>query len=307
MASGTKSKGANTPKGKSGSVNKARRSSAVGSARKAKPWGMIIGLIAIVALAAGVFTYALMTVHDKEKWVVSEDNQDPSTNIEGVFREKYEAGQHVQATQRVAYDHSPPLGGPHDGVWADCQGTVYPKAVRTENMVHALEHGSVWIAYNPDKIKGKDLNALRAKVEGQPYMLMSPWPNLDKPISLQSWGHQLKLSKADDPRIDEFIKSLRENQYQNPEPGGRCDTQDTGFDVTNPPPFVAEKPDPKDPNTVTMDGKGAQDAAAEEQSGMSPTGGATPPASDGATPPASDGATPPASDGASAPATQPSQ
>jgi hypothetical protein len=293
MASGTKSKGANKPKGKGGSVNKARRS-VVGTARKPKPWGMILGAIVIVALAGGVFTYALTTVHNKEKWIVSADNQDPSENIEGVVRKDYETGQHVTADQRVAYDQSPPFGGPHDGAWANCEGTVYPKAVRTENMVHALEHGSVWITYNPDKIKGKALNTLKAKVEGQPYMLMSPFPGLDKPLSLQSWGHQLKLSSATDGRIDEFIKSLRSNQYQNPEPGGRCDTQDTTFDVANPPPFVAEKPNPTDPKTVKMDGKGAQDASGEEQGGAG-----TPPATGAETPPATGAETPPA--------TQPSQ
>jgi hypothetical protein len=294
MASGTKSKGASKPKGKSGSVNKARRS-VVGTARKPKPWGMIIGIIVVVALAGGVFTYALTTVHDKEKWIVSADNQDPSENIDGVVRKKYDAGQHVTAEQRVAYDQTPPFGGPHDGTWANCQGTVYPKAVRTENMVHGLEHGAVWITYNPDKIKGKALNTLKAKVEGQPYMMMSPWPGLDKPFSLQSWGHQLKLTDVNDPRVDEFIKSLRENQYQNPEPGGRCDTDGSGFDVTNPPPFVATPPDPKDKNTVTMDGKGAQNATSEEQGGMTPSGTETPPASGGGTPPAT---------GASAPASQ---
>lgn len=297
MASGTKSKGANKPKGKSGTVNKARRS-VVGQARKPKPWSMIIGVIVVVALAGGVFTYALMTVHDKEKWVVSADNQDPSENIDGVVRTKYQAGQHVQTTQRVAYDKTPPYGGPHDGVWADCNGTVYPKAVRTENMVHALEHGAVWITYNPDKIKGKSLDTLKKKVEGQPYMMMSPWPGLDKPLSLQSWGHQLKLTSVTDGRIDDFIKSLRENQYQNPEPGGRCDSQDTGFDVSNPPAFVPAKPDPKDPNTVGMDGKGATKAT--DESGMQ-SGGGTPPATGGATPPATGGATAPTGAG------QPSQ
>jgi hypothetical protein len=295
MASGTKSKGASKPKGKGGSVNKARRS-VVGTARKPKPWGMIIGVIVIVALAGGVFTYALTTVHDKQMWIVSEDNQDPSENIQGVVREKYEAGKHVNADQRVAYDHSPPLGGPHDNVWADCNGTVYPKAVRTENMVHALEHGSVWIAYNPDKIKGKALATLKAKVEGQPYMLMSPYPGLDKPISMQSWGHQLKLTSATDERIDQFIRSLRENKYQNPEPGGRCDSQDTGFDVSNPPPFVAEKPDPKDKNTIPMSGEGS--TTATDENGMQ--SGSTPPATGDPSAPA--GSAP----GTGAP-TQPSQ
>jgi hypothetical protein len=291
MASGTKSKGSNKPKGKPNSANKARKS-VVGTARKPKPWGMIIGVIVIVLLAGGVFTYAFTEISDKEKWVVSEDNKDPSTNISGVVRKEYESGQHVTPEQRVAYDQSPPFGGPHDNAWAECNGTVYPNAVRTENMVHSLEHGSVWIAYNPDKVKGKALDTLKGKVEGQPYMLMSPYPGLDQPISLQSWGHQLKLKDATDPRIDEFIKSLRENQYQNPEPGGRCDAQGTGFDVTNPPPFVAEKPGA---DAVTMDGKGASAATDEGQ------GGAVPPATGGETPPATGGATPPATGGTQAP------
>ncbi|MGB3437313.1 MAG: DUF3105 domain-containing protein [Actinophytocola sp.] len=288
MSSGTKSKGASKPKGKSNSANKARRS-VVGTARKPKPWGMIIGIIAIIALAGSVFTYAFMEIDEKQQWVVSDDNKDPSVNIEGVVRKTYEPGQHISGDQRVAYDQSPAFGGPHDNAWAECNGTVYPNAVRTENMVHALEHGSVWIAYDPEKIKGKALDTLKAKVEAQPYMLMSPYPGLDKPISLQSWGHQLKLSDVNDPRVDQFIKSLRQNQYQNPEPGGRCDAQGTGFDVTNPPPFVAEPPVDGDPKTVTMDGKGATDAADEEQ------GGAQQPVPTGEAPPATGAATPPPS------------
>ena len=122
----------------------------------------------------------------------------------------------------MAYTHSPPFGGTHDGYWAACNGVVYPTPVRNENMVHALEHGSVWIAYNPDQITGDAVKTLAAKVDGQPYRLMSPYPGLDQPISLQSWGHQLKLSDANDPRIDEFIQSLRTNQYAYPEPGASC-------------------------------------------------------------------------------------
>src|SRR6476469_3638999 len=243
MASGTKSKGPSNPKGKRGSVNKAR-SSVVGTARKPKPWGMIMAVVAVVALAGGVIGYALVTVHDKEKWVVSADNQDPSDNIEGVVHKKYESAQHVEATQRVAYDQSPPFGGPHDGTWADCNGTVYPKAVRTENMVHTLEHGAVWIAYNPDKIEVDDLTKLAERVDGVPYMMLSPYPALDVPVSLQSWGHQLKLTDPDDRRIDQFIEALRENEYTAPEPGARCDSQGTGFDPTNPPPFEPGPPGP---------------------------------------------------------------
>jgi hypothetical protein len=235
-------------------------------ASKPKPWGTIIAVIAVLALAGGVFTYAFVQINEKNKWVVSDDNQDPSENVPGVVRVKYEGSKHVTAQQRVAYDQNPPFGGPHDGVWADCAGVVYPTAVRNENMVHALEHGTVWIAYNPDQVKDAALDKLKSKVEGQPYMMMSPYPGLDRPISLQSWGHQLKLDSVDDTRIDDFIKSLRANRFQAPEPGGRCDPADvTQFDVSKPPPFVAEKPDEK--TAVKMDGTGITDPAAPPASG----------------------------------------
>src|SRR2546421_12177280 len=145
MASGTKSKGAGGDKGKGagakGKSGRVSRASVVSS--KPKPWGTILAVIGVLALAAGVFTYAFVQIHEKNKWVVSEDNKDPSTQIDGVFREDLKGGQHVDATQRVAYDHYPPIGGPHDNIWADCAGIVYPTAVRNENMVHSMEHGTV--------------------------------------------------------------------------------------------------------------------------------------------------------------------
>jgi hypothetical protein len=182
---------------------------------------------------------------DLSRFEPSEDNQDPSEDIQGVEVIDYDPGKHtLTSTQRVAYDKSPPFGGAHDQVWADCQGTVYDEPVRTEHMVHSLEHSAVWIAYNADELSDAGLRELVEKVEGEPFLMLSPWPDLDQPISLQSWGHQLKLDEADDPRIDQFIVALRENEYTAPEPGARCDSQDTGFDVTDPPAFQFEPPGP---------------------------------------------------------------
>jgi hypothetical protein len=288
MASGTKSKGVSGARGKgTGKGARSARTSVVST--KPKPWGTIISVIAVLALAGGVFTYAFMQIHEKNKWVVSDDNKDPSVNISGVVRKDYPSGQHVDATQRVAYDQTPPFGGPHDNVWADCTGIVYQTAVRNENMVHALEHGTVWITYNPDQIKDAALDKLKSKVDAQPYMMLSPYPNLDRPISLQSWGHQLKLDSADDTRIDDFIKSLRSNRFTTPEPGGRCDAADpTQFDSSKPPPFVA---DPPGADAVKMDGAGAKNAGQGDVSGAVPPPSA-PAGSDTVVPP-SGASTPP--------------
>jgi len=95
---------------------------------------------------------------------------------------------------------------------------------------------------NPAKINGPALQSLQDRVQGSNYLMLSPYPGLDSPISLQSWGHQLKLSNPADKRIDQFIQSLRLNQYTYPEVGASCDELTGLFDPAKPPPFVATPP-----------------------------------------------------------------
>lgn len=256
----------------SGKTSKAMRSArAAVVVSKPKPWGTIAAVMAIVLFAGGVFGYSYYRWDENRDFerqltafTPSEDNNDPSEQLDGIVIENYEGSKHVGAVQRVAYDQSPPFGGPHDQDWADCNGQVYATPVRSENMVHALEHGAVWITYNPDQVKGKDVDLLAERVTGELYTMMSPYPDLDSPISLQSWGHQLKVDKADDIRIDQFIRALRANEYLHPEPGGSCDADPTAFNVDAPPPFVAEPPGE---DAVPMDGGG--DAADENMNGES--------------------------------------
>ena len=114
------------------------------------------------------------------------------------------------ASERVAYEYSPPFGGPHDAAWATCTGIVYPVPIRSENAVHSLEHGAVWITYRPD-LPADQVATLASKVEGKEKTMMSPFPGLTNAVSLQAWGYQLKVDSVDDPRIDDFIKALRVN------------------------------------------------------------------------------------------------
>lgn len=276
MANGKQKKGASKKK----SAVAAARGSVV--AKKQVPWGTIIAVIGIVLLAAGVFTYYYVASGDQRaqrereeaaaSFAPSEDNPDPSTDIEGVVTEEYEAGAHVLPHERVAYDQTPPFGGPHDGYWAACNGIVYPEPVRNENMVHSLEHGAVWIAYDPERIQGEDLEQLKLRVEGKPFTMMSPYPGLDSPISLQAWGRQLKVDSVTDERIDQFIAALRRNPNTYPEIGASCDALGPGmFDPDNPPPF---NPDPPGPDAKPMDYKGS---AGARQDDMSSVGGQSTP------------------------------
>ncbi|WP_214371095.1 DUF3105 domain-containing protein [Pseudonocardia sp. H11422] len=245
-----------------------KNSKAVRNARAAvvnersTPWGLIAAVLVIVVFAGAVFGFAFFQNQENSAraealapFTPTADNRDPSTQIEGVQTVDFVGGQHVTAEQQVAYTHNPPMGGAHDYAWAACNGVVYPQAVRSENLVHSLEHGAVWITYNPDQVTGEALATLRAKVDGQPYMVMSPYPGLDQPISLQSWGHQLKLGDANDVRIDQFVQALRRNQYTHPEPGASCNEIGPGNFVQDDPPAFVPPPAPGTPGAYAENGQ----------------------------------------------------
>jgi hypothetical protein len=134
----------------------------------------------------------------------------------------YSAGQpHVTGT--VDYAETPPVGGPHAAAWADCTGSVYAAAVPAENAVHALEHGAVWITYDPALAGADDVATLTALVQGTYGLMLSPYPDLGSTVSLQAWNHALRLDDVDDPRLAEFAALLAGNPETTPEPGAPCE------------------------------------------------------------------------------------
>ena len=134
----------------------------------------------------------------------------------------YPAGQqHVRGD--VDYAESPPVGGPHAGLWADCTGSVYDVDIRHENAVHSLEHGAVWVTYDPDALGADDVATLTEVVEGIPGRMLSPYEGLDSTISIQAWNHQLTADSADDPRLRAFADLLTADPENTPEPGATCE------------------------------------------------------------------------------------
>lgn len=251
-------------------AKKARRELPVIQQRDGLPWLTIAAVTVIVALAGTIFFVVFNAKQDKdqaasalEPFVPTSENQDPSTGIADIYAgapDTYKVGLHVSPPTRVDYDRYPPVGGPHDAEWAACNGVVYDVAVRNENMVHTLEHGAIWITYNPDTI-GDQLDTLKALVDGKQYITLSPYPGLDSTISLQAWAHQLKLDSATDERIQQFITALQRNPFLTPEVNGTC-SQPT-FDTVNPPAFDSTTPGA---DAVQMDGTGESGAVATQDS-----------------------------------------
>jgi hypothetical protein len=203
--------------------------------QKQTPWGLIITTAVIVVFAAGVVSYAVFHKSSTKSSgafadsTISEpvNSTDPYSQpelpaaaaITGVTYTVEPNHEHVQGHLR--YNASPPVGGNHSQYWADCTGTVYPKPIANENAVHMLEHGAVWITYKPG-LAASQVAVLSKLVNGINRTAMSPYPDLKTNISLQSWGYQLFVDNASDPRIVQFITALRYNTKTTPEPGATC-------------------------------------------------------------------------------------
>ena len=144
-----------------------------------------------------------------------------ATPIAGLEIIDIESADHTSGA--VTYAQIPPAGGPHDPSWQKCG--VYDAPLRNENAVHSLEHGAVWITYQPELPEAE-----RAKLEeigrGHASLLVSPYPGLEDPIVASAWGAQLRLENADDPRLTEFITVYAGN---GPEAGANCNS---GIEVT---------------------------------------------------------------------------
>ena len=112
----------------------------------------------------------------------------------------------------------PPVGGIHKDIWQNCG--IYDEPIDTSNAVHSLEHGAVWIAYQPS-LSDADVDTLRDIARGDAFLILSPYPELQSLIVLTAWEVQLELDSADDGRITDFITQYRVGRAT-PERGAAC-------------------------------------------------------------------------------------
>ncbi len=107
--------------------------------------------------------------------------------------------------------------------------------------MHNLEHGAVWITYDPDLAKSKvaALTAFAGKQsvvdepestvqiagDGNRYLDLSPWAtnSLPSPIVISSWGYQLRVTSPTDPRLQQFVDTFRNSKTYTPEYGSPVD------------------------------------------------------------------------------------
>ena len=186
-------------------VEKAKRQEI--KAQHSRRVGLLVGGIAIVvviALVAVIVTTAKTSV--------------PASiaSINGVQIYPVLATKHVDGL--VKYQQTPPVGGEHAAALLNC--AIYASPVPNEDAVHSLEHGAVWITYNPSIITGSSLTRLRQSIP-KTYAILSPFQGLPSPIVASAWGAQLRMNQVGDPRIAQFLAKYR-GAKSAPEPGAPC-------------------------------------------------------------------------------------
>ncbi|WP_323791069.1 DUF3105 domain-containing protein [Nocardioides sp.] len=115
------------------------------------------------------------------------------------------------------YESQPPAGGKHFAVWLDCG--VYDDPVRDEFIVHDLEHGTFWFAYDPEALDSAEVESLADQLPQNG--VMTPYPGLDAPVVVTVWEAQLALAGADDPRLPLFLEAYADGVTA-PEPFASC-------------------------------------------------------------------------------------
>lgn len=194
-------------------------------------WSRAAGPLVLLLAAASFGTVAVTTLipsqaeRELSAFTPTAERPDPSTAIPGIVIEPVEPDPTAAPTTSGPTDDrdGPPVGGTRGTGYAACDGVAHPDPIPTVDAVGALARGAVWITYDPARTAPTTVNALAViRVTDDDHLMMSPYPGLATPISLQAWGHRLALDSPDDPRFEQFIRALSANPYTAPDPAAGC-------------------------------------------------------------------------------------
>ena len=96
------------------------------------------------------------------------------------------------------YNSLPPTSGPHMGSHA--RWGIHKEPIPDELQVHNLEDAGVMVQYNCENCDGL-VRKLEEIVSGyDKYVVLAPYPRLDRTIALTAWGRIDKFDKFDGER-----------------------------------------------------------------------------------------------------------
>lgn len=147
--------------------------------------------------------------------------------VDGAMAVRVPKNTHTEGV--VDYELQPPAGGAHNSVWLNCG--FYDEPKQDENIVHALEHGAVWLAYSPD-LTPADIDVIHDLARANPKIVATPYPDLaaEAAVVATAWARQLTLDSVDDPRLEAFAVQYTDGS-QAPEAGVTCGESSLGTPI----------------------------------------------------------------------------
>jgi flagellar basal body-associated protein FliL len=180
--------------------------------KRNRRFAIIGGIVAVVAVLALVIGFVVVSAKPKV---------DPADiTVEGVETWDDLTATHVTTAvdYEALYGMTPPAGGDHAAAWLNCG--VYTEEQQPENAVHALEHGALWVTYDPAVVNEADAGKLADALPSN-YIVLSPYPDLPSPVVASGWGVQVQLDGIDDERLSDFVDKYWRSADV-PEPGASC-------------------------------------------------------------------------------------
>ena len=131
-----------------------------------------------------------------------------------------------EGTDPGPFPSDPPAGGRHyasemDAGFYDENSPQTQLAYPEGYIGHSLEHGYVVFWYNCDALNSGDCETLKSEIKGVMddfggvKLIAFPWPSLDVPVAMTSWGRLQRFDSFDPQLAADFIKG---NLNKSPEP-----------------------------------------------------------------------------------------
>jgi hypothetical protein len=120
---------------------------------------------------------------------------------------------HIDEGTDVEYKTNPPTSGNH---WPEALlDGLYDTEKPDEAIVHSLEHGRVWISYNP-KVSGEVVARLNEILKRESAVILTPRSGNDTDIALSAWTRldtfnleDGNLTEGLEKRISDFIQRYK--------------------------------------------------------------------------------------------------
>ena len=124
----------------------------------------------------------------------------------------YEGADHVAEGTKITYQSNPPTSGSH---WSDpLLDGMYDTEKPDEAIVHSLEHGRIWISYQPS-LPQPAIDQLKSVASKEKRVILTPRALNEAPIALAAWQRLDTFNLDDDGNVDEqrildFIQRYRD-------------------------------------------------------------------------------------------------